>query len=209
MRRPTLALPAVLLAVLAAACASGAPAPRSGDGSAAPNLFGQTFVMPTSQPTSDATVAPADVSSWFELAPIGQGFAVAVPEQPTTTSGSVGDPPAASTFWTYTDPSGRKFQIVRSRLPTGLLSDNSSAMLDRLDDTILESLDGGSFTARTEVTINGQPGIQYAARSGSLRSEGLLVLHEAILYRVSVTYQADRADEASVLGFLDSFTLMP
>ncbi len=207
----------VLAALVAAACASGSPTGPLGSGqSALPTTSGQASIGPTGRPTS--SVAPADTSTWIELAPIGQRFAVAIPDKPASTRGSVGNPPAATTFWTYTDPNGRVFQVARSRLPVPratptprpsepVPSPTPGSPLG-FADTILESLEGGTIAATTPVTIDGRPGIRYSAQSENLRSEGLLVIDKWILYRVSVTYDVTRPDDAAVLGFLGSFTLM-
>jgi hypothetical protein len=223
VRRLTL----VLGAVLVAACGWGTSNAPSGDASPTPNRLGQTFVIPTQPPTADTSVAPADISTWLMVAPVGQGFGVAMPAQPAVTSGSLGTPPVATTFWTYADPSDRTFQLARSRLPTlpptpeprsnePLPSPSETLGLDEFQDTVLQSLEGSSFVSGSEVNVDGRPGLRYVIQAGNKRSEGLLVLDNPniykvspVLYRVSITYDADRADPAAVLGFLDSFTLTP
>lgn len=211
-----------------AACGWGTSNPPSGDASSTPNRLGQTFIIPTPPPTPDTSVAPADVSAWLMVAPVGQGFGVAMPAQPAASSGSLGAPPVATTFWTYTDPSNRTFQVARSRLPTlpptpeprsnePAPSPSETPGLTEYQDTVLQSLEGSSFVSGSEVNVDGRPGLRYVIQAGNRRSEGLLVLDKPkdpsrvhpILYRVSVTYDADRADPPAVLGFLDSFTLMP
>lgn len=210
-----------------AACGWGTSNPPSGDASSTPNRLGQTFIIPTPPPTPDTSVAPADVSAWLMVAPVGLGFGVAMPEQPAVTSGSLGTPPVATTFWTYTDPSGRTFQVARSRLPAPaptleprsgepVPSPSVTPGVDQYQDTVLQSLEGSSFVSGSEVNVDGRPGLRYVIQAGNKRSEGLLILdsldpwrHPPALYRVSVTYDSDRADPAAVLGFLDSFTLMP
>jgi hypothetical protein len=223
VRRLTL----VLGAVLVAACGWGTSNAPSGDVSPTPNRLGQTFIIPTQPPTPDTSVAPADISAWLMVAPIGQGFGVAMPAQPAVTSGSLGTPPLATRFWTYTDPSGQAFQLARSRLPAPppTLEPRSDEPVpspsetpnpvDEYQGTVLQSLEGSSFVSGSEANVDGRPGLRYVIQAGSRRSEGLLVLDNLdpykrppVLYRVSVTYDADRGDPAAVLGFLDSFTLM-
>jgi hypothetical protein len=201
LRRLTFALAAILVA----ACGS---APVNPPGASLVPNFGQTLVVPTPAPTPDTSVAPADISTWLELAPVGLGFGIAFPGQPTVKTGKVGDPAAPTTFWSYTDPGGRKYLLARSKLPTGMLSDNTDALPDRFDETLFEDMTGGAFVSRDQVTVDGRPGISYTIRSGNTRSQGLLVLDKALLYRVSMTYNPDSPDDASLQAFLNSFTLL-
>ena len=197
----------VFVAFLAAACSSGAVSIPPDDASATPNRFGSTFVVPTLEPTPNITIAPADTSTWYVVAPVGQGFAVAIPGQPATRSGSAGDPPAPTAFWTYTDPNGRSFQIARTRTPKESLPKDPATLLKKITAMAVGALAGGSLVSRTEVTVDGRSGIGYVARSGNLRSQGLLIRDQDLLYRVSMTFNVDFPDEASLQAFLASFTL--
>ena len=203
MRRLTLAL----VALLAAACASGAVVVPPDDASATPNPFGMTFVVPTREPTPDITIVPADTSTWLEIAPVGQGFAVAVPGQASVRSGTAGDPPAPTTFWTYRDQNGRLFQIARTRTPLDSLPKDPATLLKKLEAMARGGLDGSSLVSRTEATVDGRSGISFLARSGTLRCQGLLIRDGDVLYRVSMTFEVDAVDEADLTAFLGSFTL--
>jgi hypothetical protein len=207
VRRLTLALAAILVA----ACGSTAVTakPSGSVASIAPTASVAASAPETIDPAAEGSVKPADISTWEMMAPVGLRFALAFPGPPTRSTGKVGDPPMATAFWTYTDPEGRKFQLARSVLAYGMLSDNPPALLDKLDDSLFEGLAGGAFTRRSTVSTDGRPGIEYGIRSGNIRSRGLLVLDDTILYRVSVTFDVDHVDEAAALGFMYSFTLMP
>jgi len=105
----------LLMAVLLAGCSSSVPR--------YPAVF-----MPTEPPAASAQKAGSspsaavDTSAWITLAPQGEGFSVHMPCTATPVSGSgtaTGGGTYAYTYWTYTDNSGRSFQVEESKSPKG------------------------------------------------------------------------------------------
>jgi hypothetical protein len=210
MRRSVFVLAA---AVLVAACSSGtATTPPAATGSNATAASVQTPAVvasaaPTGSLTTGPTASPMDISGWIEVAPQGQGFGVAMPGKATTSSMTIAGVNAPTTIWTYTDESGRAFQVARSKFPKDALAGTSKDVLDNVARDLPSSVADGTVESQADVTISGHAGRRYLLVSPESNVEGVFVVAGDLVFTVYVTYEPGRADPGSLEAFLASFTL--
>ncbi len=199
----------ILLATVLAVAACGSST-ASGQASGAPGVVAVgTVAPPTVEITPEETVVPADISAWITVAPVAQGFAAAFPGTPSFRNTTVAELNAPTALYSYTDPSDRTYQVARSRLPRGIVSSDALASLDRFRSAMLRTtLEGSSITYQRKTTFDSRPAVRYTLASGDRRSEGLLILDDQILYRISVSYDVDQLNRSFLEAFLGSFALV-
>jgi hypothetical protein len=207
LRRLAFVLAAFLsVAALVTACASGPTGSPGASGSA--NLIGVSFAVPDVSPTPEVTLQPVDISNWWMVAPAGLGFGLAFPGPATAGSTTIAGLRAPAALWTYRDPGYRIYQLARIRLPAGAITSDLKATMGRLvAQTVPEMVPNGQIANRSDVTTDGRPGIRFLVNGTSATVEGVLVLDNTVLYRVSVTYDPTKPDRADLEAFVANFSL--
>ena len=210
MRRSVFVLSAAIFVV---ACSSGTattPPAATGSGAAATSVQTPAVVAsaaPSVSLTAGPTASPMDISSWIEIAPEGQGFGVAMPGKATTSSMTIAGVNAPTTIWTYTDASGRAFQVARSTFPKEALTGASKDVLDNVVKELPSSVADSTVQSQTDVTISGDAGRRYLMVSPKSNVEGVFVVAGDLVFTAYVTYESGATDSGSVEAFLASFTL--
>jgi hypothetical protein len=195
------------IGVLATACAPG-PSESAG-ASASANPIGVSFAVPDVSPTPEITLQPVDISNWWMVAPVGLGFGLAFPGPATAGSTTIAGLGAHAALWTYRDPAYRVYQLARIRLPAGAVTSDLVATMGRLAAATLPGMvPGGQIVKRSDVTTDGRLGTRFLVNGTSATVEGVLVLDNTILYRVSVTYDPTKPDRADLEAFVANFSLI-
>ena len=210
MRRSVFVLSAVVLvAACSSATATTSPA-ATGSDAAATSVATPAVVAsatPTGSLTTGSTASPVDISGWIELAPVGQGFGVAMPGKATKSSMTIAVVNAPTTIWTYIDESGRAFQVARSKFPKEALTGTSKAVLDNVAQDLPSSAADSTVESQVDVTIDGHAGRRYLQVSPKSNVEGVFVVAGDFVFTIYVTYEPGRADPGLLEAFLASFKL--
>ena len=206
MRLPVFVLSA---AVLAAACSSGAAttSPSAAAFNAASAPVQTPAVGASATIGAGPTASPVDISSWIEVAPEGQGFGVPMPGKATKSTMTIPAVNAPTTIWTYTDDSGRAFQVARSKYPKGALAGTSKVVLDSIAKGMTTWLADSTLQRQTDVTIGGHAGRRYLLVSPKSNAEGIFVVAGDFVFTVCLTYEPGNADPGLIEAFLGSFML--
>ncbi len=210
MRRSVFVLSAVVLvAACSSATATTSPAATGSDAAAASVATPAVVASatPTGSLTTGPTVAPFDISRWIMVAPEGQGFGVPMPGKATRSTMTIQVVNVPMIVWTYTDESGRAFQVARGKLPKQALAATSKAILDNFAEGLPSLAADSTLESQTDVTIGGHPGRRYLLVSPKSIVEGIFVVAGDFAFTVCLTYEPGKADPGLLKAFLGSFWL--